>query len=66
MKTLIDIDAELLTQCQRLLGTTTKKATVNAALLEVVRLAAVQELSRMGRDGIFDGLLPTPDGMPAW
>jgi Arc/MetJ family transcription regulator len=65
-KTLIDIDTDLLTQCRCLLGTTTKKATVNAALAEIVRLAAVRELSRMGHDGIYDGLLSTPDGTRAW
>ena len=39
-KTLIDIDETALKRAQRVLGTTTKKDTVNAALAEVVALAA--------------------------
>lgn len=41
-KTLIDLDDALLVQCQEVLGTTSKKATVNGALQELTRLAAVQ------------------------
>ena len=58
-KTLIDLDTDLLAQAQELLGTTTKKSTVNAALREVVRRAAVQKLSDLARSGIFDALLTT-------
>jgi Arc/MetJ family transcription regulator len=39
-KTLIEIDEQYLAAAQRELGTTTKKDTVNAALREVVALAA--------------------------
>jgi Arc/MetJ family transcription regulator len=39
-KTLIDIDDEYLAAAQQALGTDTKKDTVNAALREVVALAA--------------------------
>ena len=39
-KTLIDIDETALKRAQRILGTTTKKDTVNAALAQVVALAA--------------------------
>ena len=39
-KTLIDIDESALEQAQKVLGTTTKRDTVNAALREVVALAA--------------------------
>jgi Arc/MetJ family transcription regulator len=39
-KTLIDIDDEYLEAAQRVLGTATKKDTVNAALREVTALAA--------------------------
>jgi Arc/MetJ family transcription regulator len=39
-KTLIDIDDEYLAAAQQVLGTTTKKDTVNAALREVAALAA--------------------------
>jgi Arc/MetJ family transcription regulator len=56
-KTLVDIDTELLAQSQQILATTTKKETVNTALREIVRLAAVKELSQLGQDGIYDDLL---------
>lgn len=36
-KTLIYIDVDLLTQAQEILGTNTKKSTVNGALREVAR-----------------------------
>lgn len=39
-KTLVDIDEERLAQAKQLLGTSTKKDTVNAALKEVVAAAA--------------------------
>jgi len=39
-KTLIDVDPMLLSQAKELLATDTKKATVNAALAEVVALHA--------------------------
>lgn len=39
-KTLIDIDGEYLAAAQQVLGTATKKDTVNAALREVAALAA--------------------------
>jgi Transcription regulator of the Arc/MetJ class len=58
-KTLIDIDPELLEQAQQVLGTATKKATVNTALHEVVRRWAVVELSELARAGVFNSLLPT-------
>lgn len=38
-KTLIDVDDELLADAARVLGTQTKKDTVNAALAETVALA---------------------------
>jgi len=56
-KTLIDLDTELLERAQQILGTTTKKATVNAALREIVRRWAVVEFGELARSGIFDGLL---------
>jgi len=57
-KTLIDIDPELLSQAQQILGTGTKKATVNTALREVVRRWAAAEFGELPRSGVFDGLLP--------
>jgi Arc/MetJ family transcription regulator len=58
-KTLIDVDADLLARAARLQGTTTKKATVNTALREVVRRAAVGEFSELARTGVFGALLDT-------
>jgi Arc/MetJ family transcription regulator len=56
-KTLIDVDEHLLAEAQRILGTRTKKATVNAALGEVVRRWSAAEFGRLARSGTFDGLL---------
>jgi Arc/MetJ family transcription regulator len=53
-KTLIDIDEELLERARLVLGTDTKKATVNAALQEVVRRWAVVEFGALARNGVFD------------
>jgi Arc/MetJ family transcription regulator len=55
-KTLIDLDDELLAQARVVLGTGTKKDTVNAALREVVRRWAVVEFGLLARTGIFDEL----------
>src|SRR5436309_11838441 len=56
-KTLIDIDNDLLTRSQQILGTTTKKDTVNRALHEVVRRRAAEEFIELARGGAFDALL---------
>lgn len=37
--TLVDVDDELLVEAANLLGTTTKKATINGALAELVAIA---------------------------
>ncbi len=50
-KTVIDIDDDLLARSQEVLGTTTKKATVNAALKEVVRRAASRDFIEFARAG---------------
>lgn len=52
-KTLIDVDPELLRQAKDLLATDTKKATVNAALAEVVALNARRALLTDAADGAF-------------
>jgi Arc/MetJ family transcription regulator len=52
-KTLIDIDDDLLTQSQEILGTTTKKDTVNGALRELVRNRAARQFIVMARSGAF-------------
>ncbi|WP_367042075.1 type II toxin-antitoxin system VapB family antitoxin [Streptomyces sp. Je 1-332] len=57
----VEVDDEALSEAASILGTTTKKDTVNAALLEVARrrrrLQALEELAEMGDRGDFDVLL---------
>jgi Arc/MetJ family transcription regulator len=62
--TQIDVDHDLLTQAAEILGTTTKKATVNEALRRVVQ----EELRRRHVDELAGGALPDladPDIMAA-
>jgi Arc/MetJ family transcription regulator len=58
---LVDVDDEALAEAQRVLGTSTKKETVNAALVEVSkrlrRLQALDKLVEMGKRGDFDMFL---------
>ncbi|HET6531123.1 MAG TPA: type II toxin-antitoxin system VapB family antitoxin [Actinoplanes sp.] len=60
-KSLIDLDDEALAGAAELLGTKTKKDTVNTALREVAqrlrRLRALEKLADMGAAGDFDELL---------
>ncbi len=60
-KTLIDLDDELLAQARQILGTDTKKATINGALREIVRQWAVVEFGVLARGGVFDELLAVGD-----
>ncbi|MCC9306686.1 type II toxin-antitoxin system VapB family antitoxin [Kitasatospora sp. RB6PN24] len=60
-RTVVDLDDDLLEEAQRLFGTTTKVATVNAALLEAVKLARRIELADAIASGEFD-LLGESDG----
>jgi Arc/MetJ family transcription regulator len=62
-KTLIDIDEELLAKAQRILGTGTKKATVNAALGEVVRRDAARQVLAQVAAQVFH---PATRSGPAW
>ena len=50
-RTLIDVDDELLSQAGRVLGTRTKKDTVNRALRRVVAVDAGLEELRLFGDG---------------
>ena len=56
--TQVDLDDEALNEAMRLLGTKTKKETINMALREVVqrtrRVEAAQKLFEMGQRGDFD------------
>lgn len=60
-KTPIEIDDEALSAAAKVLGTTTKKDTVNAALREVSqrfqRLRALEQLGEMADRGEFDAFL---------
>ncbi|CAN5584358.1 hypothetical protein BH23ACT3_BH23ACT3_18960 [soil metagenome] len=59
-KTLIDVDDDVLAAAQQVLGTSTKKDTVNRALAEVAALAARRrDLDRLARDRAAD--LRDPD-----
>ena len=63
-KTPIEIDDEALRAAMEVLGTTTKKDTVNAALREVSsrlrRLRALEELRAMGDAGDFAEFVDHP------
>ncbi|MET8339304.1 type II toxin-antitoxin system VapB family antitoxin [Streptosporangium canum] len=71
-KILVNVDEEMLAAAQLLLGTKTKKDTVNLALAEVVarvsRLKAYDELAELFASGEFDSLMdkhnyrPVPEG----
>ncbi|MFE0426905.1 type II toxin-antitoxin system VapB family antitoxin [Streptomyces sp. NPDC058953] len=56
--TQIDLDDEALAEAMRLMGTVTKKETVNAALRDYVarirRLEAAEKLAARGARGEFD------------
>jgi Arc/MetJ family transcription regulator len=65
-KTLIDVDDAALEQASRLLGTRTKKDTVNAALAEVVAIAARRrDLDRLVR-GDLAALADPEQRRAAW
>ncbi|GAA2698160.1 MULTISPECIES: type II toxin-antitoxin system VapB family antitoxin [Nonomuraea] len=57
-KTLIDLDDEALAEAAKLLGTSSKKDTVNAALREIIdrrrRAAAVARMREMVAEGQID------------
>ena len=64
-KTPVEIDDEALAAAAKVLGTTTKKDTVNAALREVSRrsqrLRALEQLGEMADQGEFDEFLGNKD-----
>ena len=55
-RTIIDTDDELLAAAQEILGTTTKKDTVNAALRRVVALEAGRQFLEDAAAGKFSEL----------
>ncbi|WP_018347898.1 DUF2191 domain-containing protein [Longispora albida] len=56
-KTSVDIDMNRLTQAKEILGTETIRDTIDAALREVIRVAAVRDLVALAEDGAFSFLL---------
>lgn len=65
-KTLIDLDEQLLAKTQRILGTSTKKDTVNAAMRDVVRRAAAEDFLEMARSGALQDLADPEVMAQAW
>jgi Arc/MetJ family transcription regulator len=65
-RTLIDIDDALLLQAQQVLGTDTKKDTVNSALAEVVALQARRNFLAAARGGAFADLADPDVRGEAW
>jgi Arc/MetJ family transcription regulator len=65
-KTLIDIDDELLAKAAAVLGTSTKKDTVNAALADVLRVRAANQFLESARSGLYDDLLDPEVMKGAW
>ena len=64
-KTLVDVNDTLLARAMHLLGTSTKKDTINRALQLVIddekQWEAINALIRRGESGYFDVLLTDPD-----
>jgi Arc/MetJ family transcription regulator len=67
--TQIDVDDEALSEAMRLMGTTTKKDTVNTALREynsrVKRLEAAEKLAARAAQGEFDAAAAAHDAAKA-
>ncbi|MFD5620879.1 type II toxin-antitoxin system VapB family antitoxin [Streptomyces yangpuensis] len=66
-RTVIDLDDDALAEAAQLLGTTTKKDTVNAALREIAdrrrRAAAIERMRQMVDEGEIDfGTIGHADG----
>ncbi|MFE2427121.1 type II toxin-antitoxin system VapB family antitoxin [Streptomyces sp. NPDC059373] len=60
-KTVIDLNEEALALAAEMLGTKTKKDTVNAALEDIAarlrRLRAIERMRRLAENGAFDKML---------
>jgi Arc/MetJ family transcription regulator len=65
-RTLIDTNDELLARAQVLLGTATKKDTVNAALAQVVALNARRQFLDDARRGLLADAVKTDVVERAW
>ncbi|RLL67448.1 type II toxin-antitoxin system VapB family antitoxin [Streptomyces sp. Z26] len=65
-RTVIDLDDELVTQAADILGTTTKRATVNGALEEFVAAAKRRQFLELVDEGVFDDLADDEVMAGAW
>ncbi len=69
-KTLIDIDDDVLAEVAEVLGTTTKKDTVDAALRKILadrrRTDALDGMILAARNGDFDEMLDPQYKMKVW
>lgn len=54
MKTIIDIDKDLIEKAMKVSGTVTKKETVKIALKQLIKLKLRQRLKEMAGSGILD------------
>ncbi|MFE2543356.1 type II toxin-antitoxin system VapB family antitoxin [Actinacidiphila glaucinigra] len=66
MRTVIDVDDALLQEAAAILGTTTKRATVNGALSEFVAAAKRRRFIEMLDEGAFDDLTDAEVTADAW
>ena len=60
--TAVDVDDDALARAQRILGTRTKRDTINLALREVIRVRAAADLVRVLGDDVIDAV----DRQDAW
>ncbi|MFI6441651.1 type II toxin-antitoxin system VapB family antitoxin [Streptomyces sp. NPDC050759] len=65
-RTMIDLDDVLLAEAAEILGTTTKRATINGALAEFVAAAKRRRFMEMLDEGHFDDLADPEVMAGAW
>ncbi|MFF1307785.1 type II toxin-antitoxin system VapB family antitoxin [Streptomyces sp. NPDC058307] len=65
-RTMIDLDDVLLAEAAEILGTTTKRATINGALAEFVAAAKRRRFMEMLDEGHFDDLTDPEVMAGAW
>lgn len=66
LQIMIDIDDVLVAEAAEILGTTTERATVNAAPAELVAVAKRRRFMEMLDEGIFDDLADPEVMAGAW
>ncbi|NUQ99640.1 MAG: type II toxin-antitoxin system VapB family antitoxin [Streptomyces sp.] len=65
-RTMIDLDDALVAEAAEILGTTTKRATINGALAEFVAAAKRRRFMEMLDEGDFDDLADPEVMAGAW